>query len=64
MYEYIAKVDLAPGSDSESINTVKLNNETIRKEMCEIINECEKLERKAADIICEIIKYLKESYNG
>lgn len=54
MYDYIAKVDLAPGSDYESINIEKLNNQIIRKEMCEIVNECEKEERKAAGIISEI----------
>ncbi len=54
MYEYIAKVDLAPGTDCENINIEKLNDETIRNEMCEIVNKCEKEERKAAGIISEI----------
>jgi AraC-like DNA-binding protein len=54
MYDYIAKVDLAPGADCESINIAKLNDETVRIEMCKIINKCEEEERKAAGIINEI----------
>jgi AraC-like DNA-binding protein len=56
MYEYIAKVDLVPGADCESINIEKLNDKTIQKEMCEIICKCEEEERKAAGIILEINK--------
>lgn len=55
MYEYIAKVDLAPGTDTESINITKLNDETVRKKMSEIIDKCEEEERKAAGIISEIV---------
>ncbi len=55
MYEYIAKVDLAPGADTESINIKKLNDETVRKEMSEIVERCEEEERKAAGIISEIV---------
>lgn len=55
MYEYIDKVDLAPGADCESINITKLKDEAIRKEMCEIITRCEEEERKAAEIIHEIV---------
>lgn len=54
MYEYVAKVDLIPGSDCENINIEKFNNEIVRKEMCEIVNECENEERKATHIISEI----------
>ncbi|WP_379315532.1 helix-turn-helix transcriptional regulator [Paenibacillus puldeungensis] len=58
MYEYIDKVDLTPGADCDSINKVKLNDETIRKEMCEIVNRCEEEERKAASLISDIITML------
>jgi hypothetical protein len=54
MYQYIDKVDLAPGADCQTINISKLNDETVRKEMCEIIARCEEEERKAADIISKI----------
>gem|GEM_PF-6243250 len=54
MYEYIAKVDLTPGSDYDNINIEKFNNEIVRQEMCKIVNECENEERKAAHIIREI----------
>ncbi len=55
MYEYISKVDLEPGSDYETINIDKLNNEQVRREMCEIISRCEEEERTAAGIINKII---------
>jgi hypothetical protein len=54
MYQYIDKVDLAPGADCQTINISKLNDETVRKEMCELIARCEEEERKAADIISKI----------
>lgn len=56
MYEYIAKVDLDPGSDIKSINTKKFNNEAVRKDMCDIVSKCEAEERKAAGIISKIVK--------
>jgi AraC-like DNA-binding protein len=58
MYEYIAKVDLAPGADTESINLTKLNTKAVRKEMSEIVDRCEEEERKAARIIHEIVSAL------
>lgn len=51
MYSYIEKVDLIPGSNYETINIKKLNQSDTRNMMCDIIHECEKEERKAADII-------------
>lgn len=51
MYDYIGKVDLAPGADCETINFRKLNDKAVREEMCEIVNKCEIEERKAADIL-------------
>lgn len=60
MYDYIAKVDLTPGSDCEKINIEKLNDKTIRNEMFEIISKCEEEERKAARIINEIYKLVFE----
>ncbi|WP_162162934.1 helix-turn-helix domain-containing protein [Gorillibacterium massiliense] len=61
MYEYIDKVDLTPGAGCESINKVKLNDETIRKEMCEIVTQCEEEERKAAELVRDIILEWNES---
>lgn len=54
MHDYIAKVDLAPGADCESINKAKLNDEAVRKKMCEIVSKCEEEEQKAAGIISGI----------
>lgn len=54
MYDYIDKVDLAPGADYETINFRKLNDITIREEMCEIVIKCEIEERKAADILYKL----------
>lgn len=51
MYSYIEKVDLIPGSNYETINIKKFIQAETRNAMCEIIHECEKEERKAADII-------------
>lgn len=58
MYQYIAKVDLAPGADCETINMTKLNDIGIREEMCEIIDSVEKEERKAIGIMKEIYSHM------
>ncbi|MDF2802551.1 MAG: AraC family transcriptional regulator [Anaerocolumna sp.] len=58
MYEYIAKVDLIPGSNCESVNFSKFNDTKVRDDMSEIVINCEKEERLAADIIAKMIKII------
>lgn len=56
IYDYIGKVDLQAGALIESMNREKLNDEAVRKEMCRIIDQCEEEERRAADIINDLVQ--------
>jgi AraC-like DNA-binding protein len=58
MYEYIAKVELKPGDEIGKHNIIKLQDTVTRKEMCELVSQCESAERKAADILEDIASAL------
>lgn len=59
MYEYIAKVNLSPGEECGSIHSLKLKEENVRREMCEIVRKCESEEQRAAEIINEIANKIR-----
>lgn len=58
MYDYIAQVDLKPGENVQTMNMDKLRDPAVRQRMCDIISLCEEEEKKAADIIVEIVNKL------